>query len=315
MKTGENHSLEIDVCSKDHYGAALWLAIDAPNMRARRGQLTALLAAQNQARIDFEGLFIARRAKRIAGAIWISSQAGKIASLYGLGLISSEEDNVAAALIERGVQFAESRGLSLIQALIGPSQPAKLRHLQQSGFQQVTTIWQLAAAVSHERSTITPCPEIKFVAVQDPSSPDFSGCVERTYQDSRDCPELDRLRETKDVLKGYSATCGNDHRHWYIVKKGDSDAGVVILAHHPEAQQLELIYFGLFREFRGQGMGRTILDFVMTSAAKLGCDRVVTSFDSRNAPAVTCYHELGFDRADAREFLLRPIPPHAAAVA
>lgn len=313
--SGESlENIEIGRASLRNQGAALWLATGARSRHASRGRVTALLAAEKQGKVSFDGLLAATQGGRVVGAAWCLNQPGRIATIWGPGSIHETPSAVAKELIERSIKFAKHAGSHLIQSLVGAENPAAAEHLTQAGFRSITLLDQLHAFPT-ESAISPPSGKLTFTPCEDFQEKSFEQLVAKTYEGSLDCPEIDGLRKIEDVLAGYYASCNQNCEHWYRVRLAEETAGVIILAHHPASHQLELIYFGLLPKFRQQRLGGEILRFVFELARQLNCETIMTGVDQRNAPAMILYRQFGFQRSDSKELLLLPLTPRNAAVA
>ena len=314
MERQDSEPIEIERALPQHLGAALWLATGGRSRHVNRGRVTALLAAEKAGKLSFDGLITATNRTRVIGAIWCLNQPGKIATIWGPGLIPGVPDTLADQLIERSLKFAQQSGSQLLQSLIGPENPKAGEHLVRLGFQQVTRLDQLHA-FPDALEAVPPSIELTFSTCEDFRSPAFEQLVINTYEGSLDCPEIDGLRQIQDVLTGYHATSGHSTEHWYLAQQAGETIGVTILAHHTANHQLELIYFGLLPPFRQRGLGKEILRHILHLANHLGCHSILTGVDQRNTPAMALYHQFGFVPSDSKELFLLPLPPLNVAVA
>ncbi|WP_158261363.1 MULTISPECIES: GNAT family N-acetyltransferase [Pirellulaceae] len=305
---------EIGPATPDHYGAALWMATGGRSRHAHRGRVTALLAAEKQGRISFDGLMTATRGSRVVSSIWCLSQPGKIGTVWGPGILSEESDATADLLIQRAVEFARQRECHLVQSLVGQENPIAGNLLCSSGFRSITLLSHLEA-LTEDIQAEPPRSDLQFRRCEDFRSESFRNLVAQTYENSLDCPELDTMREVEDVLEGYHATSNRSTYNWYTLEYEGESIGVIITAHHAEPQQLELIYFGLTVGFRKLGLGGEILRFVLQLAQFLGCRSTITGVDQRNVPATALYRRFGFQQADVKELFLLPLRLPNVAVA
>jgi ribosomal protein S18 acetylase RimI-like enzyme len=67
------------------------------------------------------------------------------------------------------------------------------------------------------------------------------------------------------------------------------DLACLILADHPAADFLELIYFGVAPAGRGQRIGQSLLAEATQIARSLGRSRIVAAVDRQNLPALRVY--------------------------
>lgn len=314
MTSSDSERVEIEVCSPEQYGAALWLATGGSSLRANRGRVTALLAAEKAGKIGFDGLFVGRRGARIVGAIWCLPQPGRIATLWGPKLLPSEQDTLANQLIQHSRGYAQREGVHLVQSLLEAENSTTAQYLTAGGFLEITRVEQMVATPA-AASVLPPDDDRQLTACPDVRSSSFQQLVARTYEGSLDCPELDDLRQIEDVLDGYLSTSAGRPEHWYTFQCEGQTAGTILLAHHAEIHQLELIYFGLLPSFRRRGLGAELIRFALLLGAELGCELVTTGVDVRNIPAVTLYRQFGFQMVDSKRVFLLPLEPRTAAVA
>ncbi|WDI42682.1 GNAT family N-acetyltransferase [Bremerella sp. P1] len=297
---------EIGAASPEHYGAALWMATGGRSRHAHRGRVTALLAAEKQGKISFDGLMTATRGNRVVSSIWCLSQPGKIGTVWGPGILSEESDSTADLLIQQAVQFAKHHDCHLLQSLVGPENRPAGNLLAGCGFQSITLLSHLEA-LTEDVPAEPPHSDLQFRRCDDFQSEAFRNLVAQTYENSLDCPELDGMRDVADVLEGYHATSNKSTYNWYTLENDGEMIGVVITAHHAEPQQLELIYFGLTPRYRQLGLGKEILRFVLQLAQFLGCRSTITGVDQRNTPAIALYRRFGFEQASVKELFLLPL--------
>jgi GNAT superfamily N-acetyltransferase len=129
-----------------------------------------------------------------------------------------------------------------------------------------------------------------------PAFADLRTALERTYVDTRDCPELCGLRDTADVVASHRSTGVFDPSTWWIVRDEAAGAaqGCVLMSHCPEHNAVELVYIGLGPELRGRGLARDLLRCAIARTARLGAREVTCAVDRRNHAAVRLYESLGF---------------------
>lgn len=141
--------------------------------------------------------------------------------------------------------------------------------------------------------------------------------LERTYVDTRDCPELCGLRTPTEVLASHRAVGRYDPDLWWIVFNDAHPVGCMLFNIVPEQEGVELVYLGLAPEVRGRGLGAGVLarglrhllgwaDAQAESAAEArgrvlaGIGGVMCAVDIRNAAALRLYRSLGFQRFATR---------------
>ncbi len=134
--------------------------------------------------------------------------------------------------------------------------------------------------------------------------------VELSYQETLDCPALNGVRSTADVLAGYRAIGRYHPELWSIAYHGDRPVGCLILAEHPAANQCELVYMGVVTASRGQGFGLQMIAEAQRRTGALARAQLVLAVDLANTPALALYHRAGFwvwDQRDVYVALQNPV--------
>ena len=135
--------------------------------------------------------------------------------------------------------------------------------------------------------------------------------IEATYRGSLDCPLVDGIRDTADVLAGYRAAGQFRLELWLLVQVGGRDVACLLLADHPAQDQFEIVYLGVCPECRGRGWGLALTRHAQWLAHRAGRSRVVLAVDAANAPAIAVYETAGFVAWDRRSLLVRVFHPAA----
>jgi ribosomal protein S18 acetylase RimI-like enzyme len=148
---------------------------------------------------------------------------------------------------------------------------------------------------------------LEFEAYRADQQTRLARVVESTYSDTMDCPELNGLRDTRDVLDGYRHANQFRPDCWWFVLHRKEDIGCLLLAEHAEHNQIELVYMGLVPWVRGHGWGRILVRHAQWMCRQLGRARVVLAVDSRNEPALEIYSSAGFLICDQRQLLIKTL--------
>lgn len=142
-------------------------------------------------------------------------------------------------------------------------------------------------------------------------SPDDSACwiplIDQTYVKTLDCPAVDGLRATSDVLAGYRDIGRPRDDWWFIARHEGQDVGCLILADHHPAHHAELVYMGLIPEMRGRGWGVFLAREAQRITAQSAAQQLVLSVDAANAPAICHYQAAGFQLWEQRTILIKSL--------
>ena len=140
-----------------------------------------------------------------------------------------------------------------------------------------------------------------FDHTSDDSATAYEQTVRATYQDSLDCPLLERYRSSSDMVESYRHADAFSPNLWFnVCDDGDSSrsvVGCVILAKHADTATsdlvLELVYMGVLPQHRGQNFGAEIMRHVLDLCERERAVRLILAVDQQNHPAVTAYKRLG----------------------
>lgn len=132
-------------------------------------------------------------------------------------------------------------------------------------------------------------------------------CLDASYQETLDCPELCGLRETRDVLSSHRTTGIFDPALWWIALNHGRPEGCILLSRCPESRSVELVYLGLSPGLRGRGIAHRLLEMGASRAAGPNIDEMTCAVDQRNAPALALYRRSGFSSFAQRVALVRPL--------
>jgi ribosomal protein S18 acetylase RimI-like enzyme len=219
---------------------------------------------------------------------------------------SSARPEVAAALLDQlAVELATS-GAALAQAIVGPHDVSG-ELLRWGGFQHAGDLLYLFAPA--EAFPKQP-PELPFRMQNFRSEDDdrLQRLIERTYIGTLDCPQLDGLRQTADIVAGYRAVGEFRPDLWQFAVADKQDVGCLIVNLHPEVAHAEIVYLGIVPEARGRGWGRHLARQALWLAGKWGCERAVLAVDAGNDPAISAYAATGFAECDRRALWVCSLP-------
>jgi ribosomal protein S18 acetylase RimI-like enzyme len=275
---------------------------------ARRGEhIAGLLAAEQAGRIDLGRLLIARQADQLLGAVWAQIQPGRVASLWPPVAKDDAPETTNDALLSAMVQWLGRQDVRLAQVLLPVDASRQRAQFAAHGFDHLADLFYMvslsAGFPEHE-----PQSALQFQPVSATEPARLAEIVERTYERTLDCPQLNGVRDITDVLAGYRA-CGEfDPRHWLIVCAGGVDIGCLLLADHAADDQWEIVYAGLVPAARGRGYGRLMARHAQFLARAAARARLVLAVDATNIPAVKMYERAGFVAWDRRSALVRIFP-------
>lgn len=214
---------------------------------------------------------------------------------------------IAAALGKQLATILNDGGMQIAQSLVSPCESESGKWLKIGGFSHAADLLYLAADVSRASDRQ---PQLPFQL--EPFTPTAKqrlvDVIQRTYEGTLDCPKLDGMRDTADVIEGYQSVGQFRPEFWFFVRFENRDVGCLLINQHPEVQHAEIIYLAVVPEVRGRGWGLELAQYALWIARQTHSQRAVLAVDAANEPAVRLYSVAGFEVFDRREVWLRTFP-------
>lgn len=248
-----------------------------------------------------DGVWIVRQSSRLVAAVVVQAQPGRTAVLHvPQGAVHGALGSLLTWLVER----LQADGVRLMQTLLALPVGDETQSLRQAGFTHAANLLYLVST-RNVFPTQPPESQLAFCPFLPADERRLAEIVERTYIRSLDCPQLESLRDVKDVLSGYRAVGRFDPSRWLIARHQGVDVGCVLLAEHEGVGQWELTYLGVVPEARSQGFGLALVRQAQWLARQGGCERLVLAVDGNNRPALDVYTAAKFVAWDERRVYLR----------
>jgi len=124
---------------------------------------------------------------------------------------------------------------------------------------------------------------------------DLISALEKSYEQTMDCPALCGMRDTSDVLESHMGVGEWDPALWWLVRRNGSPEACLLLNHCPELDSIELVYVGLSPAVRGLGLAHKLMCVGIAETHSLGAHEMTCAVDRANAPALKLYTALGFE--------------------
>lgn len=239
-----------------------------------------------------------------AAAVLAQVLPGKSAVVWSPQLTQGAPGETAMALLRSLDEHLARAEVAIAQALVEHADGPAAATLQAAGYVHAGDLLYMAAEAA-DFPLQPPAMDLEM----ETASPDVGGrlsrVIEATYCGSLDCPFVDGLRATADVLDGYRSV--GEHREdlWWLAQWQGSDAGCLLLADHPSQQQMEIVYLGVAPECRGRNLGLQLTRWAQWQAQQAGRCRLVLAVDAANRPAIAAYRTAGFVAWDQRSVFVR----------
>ncbi len=235
---------------------------------------------------------------------------GRTAMLATSEPMSLEKAELLSTLIAFAVRLVRDE-VDLSQALVPPERVLEAHAFKCAGFSPLATLEYLERPMP--KFLAPTIPELAagwsiegFDLTQDGARESLCALLNRTYEQTLDCPELAGLRKTSDVLEGH-ARAGRGARWWMSLRDPEGRAqGLALLNAAVTDGTSELVYFGLAPEARGKRLGIALLARAIAAVTRERRGTIVLAMDTRNAPAQKLYAQLGFRKVAERLALIQP---------
>lgn len=204
-------------------------------------------------------------------------------------------------LVQASLAKLRGGGAKLAQAFLWPEDTFLARPLERNGFHQVTQIEQLRHSLQGLDFPVLPT-KLTYQTYAD--NPDlFAKVLERSYEGTLDCPELNGVQTIDEILAGHRGQGEYRPDCWWLAYLADQPVGVLLLTVRDQ-DSWEIAYLGVVPEARRQGCGRQLVQLALENSCKNGARQLTLSLDARNVPARRLYEGMGFSLVGWREVYL-----------
>jgi ribosomal protein S18 acetylase RimI-like enzyme len=253
--------------------------------------------------LDPHGLFVLRGVEDVLrGALVCLPVPGRGALIWPPGAVEDGRAAVEDMLVRHAVAWLRQRGAKLAQALLAPDEMFLADSLVRNGFALVTRLWYMRHDLNLPLHCLDTPARLDYQPFDDGEL--FRRTLLRTYEDTRDCPEVNGVRTVDEVLEGHRAQGVFDPERWQLALDAGQPVGVLIATEMPESGEWEVAYMGVVPEARRRGFGREMLLRALCEARAAGAPSVTLSVDARNQPAWELYRSVGFEPFEQRAVYL-----------
>jgi ribosomal protein S18 acetylase RimI-like enzyme len=294
-------SLKIETARSSDWVEALALAFQHFPAHERDTRVLNAISLIEKGELDGKGIFVAWRQAQLAGVLVCLPTPGAAALVWPPHSTGKDRSQVEDALLRHGNRWLQSLGVKLAQTVLARDQVDLATPLLRNEFRHITTLLYLRHGLSQRRA---PTPILDFETYSTCSLDVFVATLERTYEDTLDCPEINGVRNMDEILAGHRAQGIHNPEHWWLARRHGKPVGVVLAARISEWEGWDLSYVGVVPEARGQGFGRQLTTQALLAAHQEGANELTLSVDRRNLPARNVYRRLGFRLFEEREVYL-----------
>lgn len=290
----------------ERQAAALELLFSHLSPVEKAGQMDLTLAAVRNRTLSVEGLLMAERGENIVGAVWASSLGGCSALVWPPQTSEREDDATAQQLLAAADGWMRSQQINLATAYLTDGDSPEARRLAHAGYDQASVIAYLVSD-TQAFPEIPPASRLEFAPYTEADAERLIAIVDATYVGTQDCPRLNGVRETRDVIDGYRSATHYSPEHWLIARHEGQDVGCLLLADHPRDNHGELVYMGVVPAARGRGFGVELARHAQWVTRCAGRAALVLAVDAENSPAIRGYAACGFRQWERRTVMLKTL--------
>ncbi len=308
---------DILVCSEPLLEETLRLAFHTLGPEERDIRVQGLLELYAQGKLALDGIFCVQRNTMLLGAMFSQARDEKTVLIWPPGIVSEEEPRVRTLLYERMNRHLEQIGAEIAIVFVENGESLADVDLENIGFRYLSDLLYLVAeetvfpmepgrtSLAFVPLACAKSPEPGEIDIPDEAFREMTELVGRTYEGTRDFPELCGVVPTEEILRGYQFEGVFRPELWFGVRHEGKSIGSLILTDQPDMQHLELTYMGIVPEERGKRYAQAIVQYALYTARRLNRRLLIVSVDAQNEAALRAYLRSGFQVWDKKRLFVR----------
>jgi len=238
-------------------------------------------------------------------AVVAGIQSAGAAALYLLSTVSPDaQASDCRHCLELARQSAADHGCKLHEVLLDPEDSRERRWhepLRRAGFCFLTRLVYLTRRISSIQPLPIDQPKEHWISFCPGSEPLFLRCLEESYIETLDCPELTGIRTTAEVLAGHRAAGEFDPAFWKLAMREGQAVGVLLLNRLRGGDSTEITYLGVAQTHRRTGVASALVRMAEALSREASANQMALAVDARNAPARRLYARCGFEEVQFRD--------------
>jgi mycothiol synthase len=265
----------------------------------RRTHIVHCVSLLNNGLLNPKDILVARNE---GGAMIGVQVCAPIAGSSCLFWLPSGTEDAMDELVRAALQACRDRGTKIAQVFTTQEELPLAQPLLRQGFRHITRMHQMR----RDLRVLAPfAPNaLRWESVRSAGFVKFAEALERTYEGTLDCPELNGRRSIGEIIAGHQNEGKFNPDHWWLAHENNLVIGVVMLVELKDGLNWDLSYIGIAPEHRGKGHGRVLLQFALQQAREQMASWLLLSVDDRNTTAMRLYCSAGFAVMASHEILL-----------
>ena len=280
------------------------LALPPGNRPASRAQVESFLQYIETCRLEWR-VWRCRQGNQVTALLIVLFLPGSTA-LFMLPCLETPDwlPEDQRYLVTECVKLLEDNRLYFLQALIEPEAKLKRDLIQRAGFRYITRLLYTQRAVNSSQPQERQAVKIDWIGYSPETHDAFAQVLLATYEDSADCPELSGLRPIEAIIASHKAAGLFDPALWEMAVIDGTPAACLLLAPHVFGDLMEIVYLGVVRTYRRQGLGDALLRRALKQSREQGSRDITAVVDERNMAARQLYARFAFKPTAEREAYL-----------
>jgi ribosomal protein S18 acetylase RimI-like enzyme len=296
---------EVDTARTEELDPAFRIIFRGCSGADRELRVANALAMIREGIVDPHGVLVARGPRGLCGAMLCLPLPGASGLVWPPQAIGRKERSaVEDQLLRRACTWLAKGGAKLVQALLLPEEAALAGPLERNGFLHVTCLWYLRHNLELPIAEARAEPPLVYQTYRTADRAAFHRTLLLTYEDSRDCPEVNGIRTIDDIVAGHQAQGVFSPDRWFLALAAGCPVGVLLLADFPTLPGWEVAYLGVVPGARRRGYGTALTAKAIREARAARAAQLTLSVDARNGPAWDLYRRQGFEPYEQREVYL-----------
>jgi ribosomal protein S18 acetylase RimI-like enzyme len=298
------HSIRVETARTEDLGPAFRLIFRHVPDAERELRVANALDLVQRGELDRGGIKVVRGEQGLAGALISAPVAGAGGIIWPPAVAAPlHREAVEDRLVGEALHWLQGQGAKLAQCLLSEPEVAMGDSLVRNGFARVTDLWYTRHVLTGIDAR-APTETLTLETYAECDRGVFQQTLLRSYEGTRDCPEVNGIRTIEEVIAGHKNQGTYDPDLWWLARVRGTPAGVMLLTEMVEWRGWDLIYLGVVPEQRRRGVGRELTEYALRAARAAGQRQLTLSVDVRNEPAWNLYHSLGFEAYERRTVFL-----------
>lgn len=257
----------------------------------------------DQQKLSLDELWAVYRDEQLLGAMLIIPGAGRASTCLVCPVLEHASVATIGQLMRSACLSQNSQETRIIQALVEPSNHLEIESLRAAGFQEVACLQYMEKRDFTTTTSSELGDSIQALTWSPARRAMFAQAILASYEDTMDCPSLFGLRDIDDIIASHMATGVFSPELWFCLTVAEQPVAVMLLNRMPQQSATELVYLGVRKDWRRQGLGQRLVQFGLAQSQRCGITNMVLAVDESNIPAKVLYRRLGFV-AGARKLAL-----------